>query len=414
MALSASATLGLGYARRGRSRAVFNRARPQGSSALLERTRADEGKALAAARGQAAEHSGYDLSVVVPTFNERPNIPVLVERLEAALAGVAWQLIVVDDDSPDGTAEAVKAIAARDSRVQCLRRVRRRGLAGAVVEGVLASAAPYVAVMDGDLQHDEALLPAMLEVLRSGGAELVVASRYVGHAGEVAALDTLRRLGSRFANRLGRLVLRQELSDPVSGFFMIERGRVEQVAPRLTTVGFKVLFDIIASQDRPLRIVELPYVFRERAAGGSKLDRRMVIDYLGLLLNKLTGGMIPTRAVMFGLVGASGVAVQLVAVKGFLMLGLGFSLAQLLGSMVAMTSNYLINNEITYRDRRKSGWALVTGYLKFCALCSIGLAANVAVASKVFQFTDIWWLASGAGAGFGALWNYVSTAAAVW
>jgi dolichol-phosphate mannosyltransferase len=382
---------------------------------LLERTAADEAKATAATpRARAVEPRGYELSIVVPTFNERPNMPVLVERLEAVLAGVAWQLIVVDDDSPDGTAEAVKAIAASDNRVQCLRRVRRRGLAGAVVEGVLASAAPYVAVMDGDLQHDEALLPAMLEALRSGAAELVVASRYVGDAGAVEALDPARRLGSRFANWLGRLVLRQHLSDPVSGFFMIERERVERVAPRLTPVGFKVLFDIIASQDRPLRIVELPYVFRERAAGGSKLDRRMVIDYLGLLLNKLTRGLIPARAVMFFLVGASGVAVQLIAVKGFLVLSLGFSLAQFLGSMVAMTSNYLINNEITYRDRRKTGWALVTGYLRFCALCSIGLAANVAVASKMYQVWPIWWVASGAGAGFGALWNYVSTAAAVW
>jgi dolichol-phosphate mannosyltransferase len=340
--------------------------------------------------------------------------PVLVERLGGVLDGVAWQLIFVDDDSPDGTAAAVKTIAAKDARVHCLRRVRRRGLAGAVVEGVLASASPCVAVMDGDLQHDERLLPAMLSLLRDGQAELVVASRYLSGTGEVEALDPIRRLGSRFANWLGRRVLRQELSDPVSGFFMIERAKVENVAHRLTTVGFKVLFDIIASQPRPLTIVELPYVFRERVAGGSKLDRRMVIDYLGLLLNKLTRGLIPTRAVMFGLVGVTGVFVQLAAVKGFLLLHLGFSLAQLLGSMVAMTSNYLINNEVTYRDRRKTGWALALGYLKFCALCSIGLAANVAVASKVYQLGPAWWLASAAGAAFGALWNYASTAAAVW
>jgi dolichol-phosphate mannosyltransferase len=347
---------------------------------LLERARGD---------ADGAAH-GYALSVVVPTFNERANVATLIERVGAVLDGVAWQIIVVDDDSPDGTAEAVKAIAATDTRVQCLRRVRRRGLAGAVIEGALASAAPYVGVIDGDLQHDESLLPRMLAVLTGGDA------------------------GSRFANWLGRLVLHQHLSDPVSGFFMIRRERLEAVAPRLTTVGFKVLFDIIASQTEPLRIVELPFVFRERLAGGSKLDRRMVIDYLGLLLNKLTGGLIPTRALMFGLVGASGVAVQLAAVKGFLLLGLGFSLAQFAGSMVAMTSNYLINNEVTYRDRRKSGWPLLLGYLKFCALCSIGLAANVAIASEVHQLLPIWWLASIAGAAFGALWNYVSTAAAVW
>ena len=376
---------------------------------MLERVRAE----AKPAQSKASE-GGYELSVVVPTFNERGNVAVLVEKVDAALAGVAWQMIVVDDDSPDGTAEAVKAIAAIDRRVQCLRRVKRRGLAGAVVEGVLASAAPYVAVIDGDLQHDESLLPRMLETLKSGEAELVVASRYADEAAAVEALDPIRRLGSRFANWLGRLVLRQHLSDPVSGFFMIRRERVEAVAPHLTTVGFKVLFDIIASQAQPIRIVELPYVFRERVAGGSKLDRRMVIDYLGLLLNKLTGGLIPARAVMFGLVGASGVAVQLLAVKGFLILGLGFALAQFAGSMVAMTSNYLINNEVTYRDRRKTGWALLLGYLKFCALCSIGLAANVAVASEVHQVWPLWWPASIAGAAFGALWNYVTTAVAVW
>jgi dolichol-phosphate mannosyltransferase len=375
---------------------------------LLERARGD-------APGSAdAKAHGYALSVVVPTFNEQANIAVLIEKVGAALDGVAWQIIVVDDDSPDGTAEAVKAIAARDTRVQCLRRVRRRGLAGAVIEGALASAAPFVGVIDGDLQHDESLLPRMLEVLKTGEADLVIASRYVGDSAPVDALNPVRRLGSRFANWLGRLVLHQHLSDPVSGFFMIRRERLEAVAPRLTTVGFKVLFDVIASQTEPLRIVELPFVFRERVAGGSKLDRRMVIDYLGLLLNKLTGGLIPTRALMFGLVGASGVAVQLAAVKGFLLLGLGFSLAQFAGSMVAMTSNYLINNEVTYRDRRKSGWPLLLGYLKFCALCSIGLAANVAVASEVHQILPLWWPASIAGAAFGALWNYVSTAAAVW
>ncbi|HZC16797.1 MAG TPA: glycosyltransferase, partial [Caulobacteraceae bacterium] len=153
---------------------------------------------LERARGDAdgAAH-GYALSVVVPTFNERANVATLIERVGAVLDGVAWQIIVVDDDSPDGTAEAVKAIAATDTRVQCLRRVRRRGLAGAVIEGALASAAPYVGVIDGDLQHDESLLPRMLAVLTGGDADLVIASRYVGDSAPVDALNPVRRLGSR-------------------------------------------------------------------------------------------------------------------------------------------------------------------------------------------------------------------------
>jgi dolichol-phosphate mannosyltransferase len=298
-----------------------------------------------------------------------------------------------------------------------------------VVEGALASAAPYVGVIDGDMQHDETLLPRMLEVLRSGQAELVIASRYLDSDAVAEGLSPMRSLGSRLANGLGRLVLRQTVSDPVSGFFMMRREVVDRVAPKLATEGFKILFDLIASQPAPLRIVEVPYSFRERQAGGSKLDNRVIIDYLGLLLSKLSGGLVPTRALMFGLVGGSGLVVQLVALKVFLVIEAAlsatptshspattaqFTLAQFAASMVAMTSNYLINNEVTYRDRRQRGFGLLMGYVKFCALCSIGLAANLAVSSSLYRLFPNPMAAGVAGALFGALWNYVSTAAAVW
>jgi dolichol-phosphate mannosyltransferase len=361
-----------------------------------------------------------ELTVIVPTFNERANVGVMVERLHAALDGVAWRVIFVDDNSPDGTAEAVKAIAAADPRVQCLRRIGRRGLAGAVVEGMLASASPYVAVIDGDLQHDETVLPKMLDVLRGGGAQLVIASRYVGAPdAEVTGLSSpLRQFASRFANWLGRLVLRQHVSDPVSGFFMIRRELVDPVAAKLADKGFKILFDLIASQPAPLKIVELPYTFRERVAGASKLDQRVVVDYLGLLISKLSGGIVPTRALLFGLVGASGLVINLVVLKLLLATGIGgdFALVQFLAAVTAMTSNYLINNEITYRDRRRRGLGMLLGYVKFCGLCSIGLLANVAVATllhdKVLGQYPL--VASTGGAVFGALWNYVATSVAVW
>jgi dolichol-phosphate mannosyltransferase len=391
----------------------------------------DEASSVARKASPAGNLRRVELTVVVPTFNEAANVEPLLLKLESALQGVEWQAIFVDDDSPDGTAEAVKAIAARDVRVACLRRVGRRGLAGAVIEGALASAAPFVAVIDGDLQHDETVLPKMLDVLRGGGAQLVIASRYVAAPdAEVTGLSSpLRQFASRFANWLGRLVLRQHVSDPVSGFFMIRRELVDRVAPRLASEGFKILFDLIASQPQPLRLVELPYSFREREAGGSKLDNRVVIDYLGLLLSKLSGGLVPTRALMFGLVGGSGLVVQLVALQAFLTIEAAitkapaphahattaqFTIAQFAASMVAMTSNYLINNEVTYRDRRQRGFGLLLGYLKFCALCSIGLAANLAVSSSLYQIYPVPMVAGVAGALFGALWNYVSTAAAVW
>ena len=355
------------------------------------------------------------LTVVVPTFNERANVAKLVGKIGAVLGGVGWQVIFVDDNSPDGTAAEVKAIAARDPRVQCLHRMGRRGLAGAVIEGVLASAAPYVAVMDGDLQHDEALLPQMLRALQENRAELVVGSRYVGGVGaDASALGATREAGSRFANWLGQRVLGVPLTDPMSGFFMIRRDRVDAVAPKLTTDGFKVLFDIVACQETPLRTLELPYTFRSREAGDSKLDNGVVVQYLGLLTAKLTGDRISPRFLMFAMVGASGVAVHLLILRSLLGLLPGFAVAQTLAALGAMTSNFLINNAVTYRDRRKKGLDLIVGYLKFCLLCSVPLAANVAVASVVHGGGSAWWVAGVAGAVVAAAWNYVTTSRAVW
>ena len=361
----------------------------------------------------ASSAAALELTVVVPTFNERANVRKLIRLVEATLGQTRWQVIFVDDDSPDGTAAEVKAVAAVDPRVQCLHRVGRRGLAGAVIEGIMASAAPFVAVMDGDLQHDETLLPAMLAALRTGGADLAVGSRYCGGPGaDASALGARREAGSRLANWLGRQVLKADLTDPMSGFFMVRRSVVEAVAPRLSTSGFKVLFDIVASQDRPLKIVELPYTFRAREAGDSKLDNGVVVQYLGLLVAKLSKDVISPRFLMFAMVGASGVVVHLAILRS--LLHLGFSWAQTLAAIGAMTSNYLINNAVTYRDRRLKGLKLISGYIKFCVLCSVPLAANVAVATVVFERGPAWWVAGLAGAVVAAAWNYVTTSKAVW
>jgi dolichol-phosphate mannosyltransferase len=275
----------------------------------------------------------------------------------------------------------------------------------------MASAAPYVAVIDCDLQHDETLLPQMLRELQAGRADIVVGSRYLATAG-ASALGARREAGSRLANWLGRRVLRAELSDPMSGFFMLRREMIEAVAPTLATAGFKVLFDILASQKTPPRYIELPYEFRARVAGDSKLDNGVVVQYLGLLVAKLSRDLISPRFIMFALVGASGVGVHLLILRS--LLSFGFSAAQLTAALGAMTSNYLINNAVTYRDRRKRGFALVAGYFKFVLLCSVPLAANVAVATMVYQRGPSWWVAGVAGAVVAAVWNYVTTSRAVW
>jgi dolichol-phosphate mannosyltransferase len=355
-----------------------------------------------------------ELSVVVPTFNERDNVTVLYRRLDATLKDVAWEVIFVDDNSPDGTWEVVRGLAQKDSRVRCLRRIGRRGLSGACIEGILAASAPYAAVIDADLQHDETQLPKMAGLLQRGEAELVVGSRYV-EGGSADSFDKGRAGISAFATKVARRVLKVEIADPMSGFFMIRRDRFEQLAPKLSIQGFKILLDIVATAQGKLRTVEVPFTFGSRQHGESKLDSMVALDFLGLVLAKLTHDVISLRFLLFAMVGSIGLVVHLAAL--FVALELfrePFPEAQAIGALVAMTSNFLLNNFLTYRDQRLKGFAILRGLLLFYLVCSVGLFANVGVAFSVYDQEPIWWLAGAAGALMGVVWNYAMSGLFVW
>lgn len=355
-----------------------------------------------------------EISIVVPTFKERQNVELLTDKLAAALHGLAWEVIFVDDDSPDGTAEAARELAQRDSRVRCLRRVGRRGLAGATIEGMLSSSAPFIAVMDADLQHDETLLPRMLETLRSGGADLVIGSRYI-EGGVAEGLAGGRRTISQAATMAARSLLGVHISDPMSGFFMIRRDRLEQLVPKLSTQGFKILLDIVVTGGNSLKIVELPYRFGTRLHGESKLDAQVAIDYIGLLLAKLTGDLISPRFFFFAAVGTFGVAVHLATLDiGLKVFSLPFAIAQVIAAVVAMTGNFILNNRLTYYDQRLAGWDFLRGLIGFYVVCSFGAVVNFGVAVTVFHHLAIWWLAGLAGAVAGAVWNFAISSSIVW
>jgi dolichol-phosphate mannosyltransferase len=353
-----------------------------------------------------------ELAVIVPCFNERDNVPILVEKLAAALRDIEWEVIFVDDDSPDGTARAARELASVDRRVRCVQRIGRRGLATAVVEGMLATSAPYLAVIDGDLQHDERLLPDMLRTLKSEQLDLVVGSRYV-KGGGIGAWDRGRVAMSSLAARLARLVVRQPLSDPMSGFFAMTRPALERAVHGLSGQGFKILLDLFASTPEPYRFRELPYTFRDRLHGQSKLDSFVVWEYLMLLVDKLIGWLIPVRLVMFAAVGATGVLVHLVTL-GLAMMAFDFAAAQALATVTAITSNFIVNNILTYRDRRLRGIKFFTGLLSFFAICGIGAVANVGIANAVFQQHYTWWVSALAGIAVGLIWNYAVSSALTW
>ncbi len=356
-----------------------------------------------------------DLTVVVPCYNERPNVAPLVAALDAALAGIAWEVVFVDDDSPDGTAAEARRLGRLDPRVRCIRRLGRRGLSSAVVEGALSSSALFIAVMDGDLQHDETRLPVMLEALRSDQYDLAVASRHVA-GGDAAGLASRRRhMLSNAGASLAQRFLPVKLSDPMSGFFMLPRALFEQLAPSLTAQGFKILLDLVLSAEVPLRVIEVPAEFRKRLAGESKLDVLVLTQFAGLLADKALGGLLPLRFLSFALVGLLGVGVNLlVLIAGRDGLGLGFGTSQLAGTLVAMVFNFQLNNQITYRDQRLRGPRLWRGLLLFMVVCGIGAAANVGIARVLVQTHTYWTVAGTIGAVIGVVWNYAVSATLVW
>ena len=355
-----------------------------------------------------------ELSIVVPVFDERENVAPLVGELSTALSGIDWEVIFVDDDSPDGTSTAVRQLAREHGRVRCIQRIGRRGLSTACIEGMLASSAPYLAVMDGDMQHDPNVLPTMLAALRNGDTELVVGSRYT-EGGSLGDWDAAREKISRFATRLGHTVVPSTLRDPMSGFFMLRRSLLDAVIRNLSGLGFKILLDVFASSPRPVVFREVPFVFRTRHTGESKLDSQVVWEYLMLIADKLIGRYIPVRFLSFIAIGAVGLIVHLLVLRTGLALDpTSFVFSQSVATGVAIICNYALNNALTYRDQRKRGIRWFTGLITFSVVCGIGAVANVGIASYLFEHDSAWFLAAIAGVLTGAVWNYALTSVYTW
>ncbi len=365
------------------------------------------------ADGIAAIRPAPELTIVVPTFNERANVPILVERLARLLTSCDWEVIFVDDNSSDGTATVARAIGETDSRIRCIRRIGRRGLAGACLEGMLACQARYVAVMDADLQHDEELLVPMLDALRAGRADVAVASRYL-NGGSTAGLSKQRSRVSRGSNAIVRLLLGIDLTDPMSGHFMIRREAFEAIAPSLSSQGFKILLDILATAHGRLRTIELPSAFRERQHGESKLDSKIALDFAALVTAKVTNDAVSARFLLFCLVGLTGIAVHLSILSALLAAALSFGASQALATVGAIAWNFVINNQYTYTDQRLTGWHFVTGLLRFQVICAIGAISNVGIATWIYDYDEVWWIAGLGGALIGTVWNFVVSAALVW
>jgi len=368
------------------------------------------------------------LAVIIPTLNERANLAPLVDRLENALRSTEWEVIFVDDSSADGTADQARTLALANPRVRVIQRVGRRGLASAAIEGICSTAAPFVAVMDADHQHDPALLPQMLRAVEDGAADVAVASRFVEGASTADWNEPGREKASGIANGIARRIGGLELNDPMSGFFLLRGEVFRAAAPRLSGIGFKILLDLLMTTDTPLRVKEFPMAFAARAEGESKLDRAVAFDFLVGLYDRWLGRYIPTRFALFGTIGAAGVVVHMAVLAGFLHLAGGsgsglvfgrwiteFDVGQTVASLVAMTFNFILNNSLTYADKRLTGsGALVRGWLRFALTCSVGMLANIGVAAVLVRTGFHPYPSAIIGIIVGSVWNYALSSRFVW
>ena len=360
--------------------------------------------------------SSQSVSIIIPSLNERENIPIVVERLEALLTGRKWEVVFVDDDSRDGSLEVLMSLARTKPHVRFIRRIGRRGLSSACLEGMASSVADIFAVMDCDLQHDEAILSKMVAAFEEDPSlELAVGTRYAGEGGGVGEWSKVRIFISRLATSLGSLARKTELSDPMSGFFAIRREVFEETVRQMTGKGFKILLDMVLSVGRPLKTREFSYEFRTRQHGESKLDIVVGFEYLYLLADKIFGRFVPVSFVVYVLAGLSGLFLHLAALGIlFRYVGIAFVTAQLTATLVAMVSNFLVNNSVTFRQQRLKGAMLLPGLLAYIAICGLGAIVNVQASEYLFENHIPWWFAGAAGALVGAVWNYAVSTQIVW
>lgn len=357
-----------------------------------------------------------ELAVVLPTLNEKGNIAPMVKRLEDALGPTGWEAVFVDDNSHDGTAEEARRFARTDARIRVIQRIGRRGLASAAIEGMCATSAPFVAVMDADHQHDPALLLPMLDAVKSGEADLAYASRFAEGGSADGLSSKGREKGSRIANMLACKLTGTELSDAMSGYFLLRTEQLRKQAPDLSGIGFKIMLDILATAKPQLRVKEFPLKFAERLEGESKLDHGVVLDFLAGLYERYLGQVIPTRFALFGTVGGLGVFVHMAVLALMFRTGLtSFPVGTAIATVSAMTFNFWLNNLFTYRDNKLSGAnEMFFGWIKFCTACAVGAFANVAASSLLEANGFRWWIAALVGVVLASVWNYALSSKFVW
>ena len=361
------------------------------------------------------------LSVIIPTYNEVNNIEPIVKLLELSLKSINFEIIFVDDNSPDGTINEIKKLSEVNKKVRYILRFDKSGLSSAVTDGILNAESEICVVMDGDLQHDEKIIPMMFKKIVDGKLDLVVGSRFK-RKNDSSSLNTKRFLFSKFGNMLSNSLLINKLTDPMSGFFMIRRNIFLSIIPRLSQIGFKILLDLIISSEKKLSFQEIEFKFRKRNSGDSKLNYLIFWDYFLMLIDKKFGKLVPVRFISYCLIGLIGVLIHIFSfLILFKVMQLNFFHSYLPAMLITMTSNFFINNALTFRHvQLLKPKDVIRGLFLYYIICSFGAFSNIMIAtniynSSIFSNLDLNWIvATFSGLLVSSVWNYLVSSRMSW
>ena len=358
------------------------------------------------------------ISIVIPTFNEVKNIIPLLKNLTVLVKDFEYEIIVVDDDSPDGTSNVVNKYMKSNKSIKLITRIGRSGLSSAIKEGLIFAQGKYLLVLDGDGQHHPSFILDMLEKIKKNKSDIVIGSRFL-NTSKLEGLSNKRSLGSKFANKLARISLHKnyaKLTDYLSGCFCLEKEMTKKYIRKIEINGFKFLYELLSLSKGNLDVLEVPLLFKERRFGNSKLDIAIVWDFIISILHNLTLRLLPRRAISFGLVGISGVFVQLFITSFLVEIFLiDFYNALPFAVISAATSNFLINNQVTFRSERLKNLSLLIGLLKFLIVASLPVIANVGIATAIYKYISAdTFIAQIAGIAIVYAWNYLASSSFVW
>ena len=358
------------------------------------------------------------ISIVIPTFNEVENIIPLLNNLTVLVSEFEYEIIVVDDDSPDGTSNEVNKYMKSNKSIKLITRIGRSGLSSAIKEGLIFAQGKYLLVLDGDGQHHPSFILDMLEKIKKNKSDIVIASRFL-NTSKLEGLSNKRSLGSKFANKLARISLHKnysKLTDYLSGCFCLEKEMTKKYIRKIEINGFKFLYELLSLSKGKLAVREVPLIFQERRFCNSKLDISIVWDFLISIIHNLTFRILPRTAISFGMVGISGVFVQLFVTSCLVEIFLvDFYSALPFAVIIAATSNFLINNQVTFRSDRLKNSALLIGLLKFLIVASLPVIANVGITTAFYKYISAdTFVAQISGIAIVYAWNYLASSSFVW